>query len=143
MSTAFSNARVIVGEGRELDNTTVKIDRNTIVDVSIDGDSSIADFGIDLEGRTLMPGLIDTPVHLVGEGKAIGYGDEVATFKMQKSLIRYALDSVEAARVTLHASITTVRETATRNYIDVFMKEAQASGQIECPPCSLRVLVSP
>jgi len=70
---------------------------------------------------------------MVGGDNAIGLGDEATTFKMSDPLIKAVLDSVEAAGVTLHAGITTAREIGSRDYIDVYLRAAQAAGQIEAP----------
>jgi imidazolonepropionase-like amidohydrolase len=80
-----------------------------------------------------MPGLIDLHTHIVGGDNAIGHGDEATTFKMSDPLIKAVLDSVEAAQVTLNAGITTVREIGSRDFIDVYLRAAQAAGQIEAP----------
>lgn len=133
MVIALTRAHVVVGDGSELDKATVVIDGDRIAAVEPDGPRPGADVAIDLEGQTVMPGLIDLHTHMVGGDNAIGHGDEATTFKMSDPLIKAVLDSVEAASVTLRTGITTTREIGARDYIDVFLRDAQARGQIEAP----------
>ena len=133
MSTAFVHARLLPGDGRDFDNASVKVERGRIAEVRTDGRAVQTDVVIDLEGRTLLPGFIDLHTHIVGGDGAIGQGDEAKSFKMSDPLDQAVLDSVEAARTTLHAGVTTARETTARDYIDVAIKRAQAAGRIEAP----------
>ncbi|HWO93674.1 MAG TPA: amidohydrolase family protein, partial [Dehalococcoidia bacterium] len=133
MPIALTHAHLINGDGRSFDDATVVIAGGRIAKVATDAGSPSAEVTIDLEGRALMPGMIDLHVHMVGGDKAMGFGDEATTFKMSDSVIKATLDGVEAARKTLHAGITTVREIAARDYIDVYLKRAQATGQITGP----------
>ena len=65
---------------------------------------------------------------MIGGDKAIGFGDEATTFRMYEPVPKALLDGVEAARTTLHAGYTAVREIAAREYLDVFLRDAQAEG---------------
>jgi imidazolonepropionase-like amidohydrolase len=131
MSVAIRNARIFTGEGEQHDGGSVAFDDGWITVVG--EDETNADTVIDLEGRYLLPGLIDLHTHMSGGDNGIGYGVEAATFKMTAPLIEAVLDSVEAAGVTLRAGFTTVREIGTRDYIDVYLRAAQAAGQIDAP----------
>ena len=133
MSTVLVGGRLLVGDGSEIEDAVVEIENGRFA--SVGGPDTRVDGGVivDLEGRTLLPGLIDLHTHMVGGDNAIGHGDEATTFKMSDPVIKAVLDSVEAARVTLHAGVTTVREIGCRDYIDVYLREAQATGQIEGP----------
>src|SRR5262249_35296112 len=133
MSVALVGGRLLVGDGRDIEGAVVTIENGRFA--SVDGPNAWVDaeLVVDLEGRTLLPGLIDLHTHMVGGDNAIGHGDEATTFKMSDPLVKAVLDSVDAARVTLAAGITTAREIGARDYIDVFMKTAQAAGQIEGP----------
>jgi len=133
MSTAFTGANLITGDGSDYDDATVKIEGNRIVEVETNGGTVSADHHVDLEGRTLIPGLIDVHVHMIGGDKAIGFGDEATTFRMYEPIPKALLDGVEAARTTLHAGYTAVREIAAREYLDVFLRDAQRKGQIDGP----------
>src|SRR5438128_4022727 len=133
MSIVLVGARLLVGDGSEIDDAVVEIENGRFASVGGPETRVDADVVVDLEGRTLLPGLIDLHTHMVGGDNAIGHGDEATTFKMGDPLIKAVLDSVEAARVTLQAGITTAREIGCRDYIDVYLREAQAAGQIEAP----------
>ena len=60
---------------------------------------------VDAEGLTLLPGLIDTHVHLRSRGNGRDYGEQLNT---PASL--YVLNAVPAARATLDAGFTAVRD---------------------------------
>lgn len=132
MSTAFTGAHLI-SDGRDYEDATVKIEGNRITEVEVNGGSVSADHHVELDGRTLMPGMIDVHVHLIGGDKAIGLGDEATTFRMYEPIPKALLDGVEAGRKTLHAGFTAVREIAAREYLDVFLRDAQRKGQVEGP----------
>jgi imidazolonepropionase-like amidohydrolase len=124
MSTALTGAHLITGDGHDHDDATVVVDGNRIVSVETNGRDTGADRVVELEGRTLLPGLIDVHVHMIGGDKAIGFGDEATTFRMYEPLPKALLDGVEAARTTLRAGYTAVREIAARDYLDVFLRDA-------------------
>lgn len=133
MSATFVRAHLIIGDGRTYEDASVTVANGRIAKVDTSGGSPDGDTIIDLDNRTLMPGMIDLHTHLVGGEKAMGLGDEATTFKMSDHIVKAALDGVEAARRTLNAGFTTVREIAARDYVDVYLKQAQREGQIEGP----------
>src|SRR5438094_876478 len=71
---------------------------------------------IDLAGRTIMPGLIDTHVHLAGGDYFPGYEHEAIGIA--------ALRTAEAARRTLLAGFTTVRIASSRDFLDLDVRDA-------------------
>lgn len=88
---------------------------------------------VDMEGRYVLPGLIDVHTHLVGGDKAIGHGENSRTFKMDEPVPKAVLESVYAARQTIDAGFTTVRDLGARDWIDVFLRDAQRAGLIVGP----------
>ncbi len=85
-----------------------------------------------VEGKILMPGLIDSHIHLDMKGLADTY---------EENLVEDKLRSVRAAKEmenTLMAGITTVRNCGSVNWIDVTVKEAVGRGFIPGP----RILTS-
>jgi imidazolonepropionase-like amidohydrolase len=75
---------------------------------------------IDLAGRTIMPGLIDTHVHMAGGDYFPGYEDEAIGIA--------AVRTAEAARQTLLAGFTTVRTASSRDFLDLDMRDAIGLG---------------
>src|SRR3954449_5893225 len=60
--TAYEGARVIVGDGRVLDNATIVVSGTKITQVG--GAVPAGATRVNLAGKTVMPLLIDTHVHL-------------------------------------------------------------------------------
>ncbi len=133
MSTAFVGAHLIIGDGRDFDHGSVKIENGRIAEVRTDGQSISADMTVDLAGRALLPGFMDLHDHMVGGDNQIAHGDEWISFRMSDPLQIATLETVAAARRTLQAGVTSAREIGARDYIDVALKKAQARGEIEAP----------
>jgi len=87
---------------------------------------------IDLSSSTVLPGLIDSHVHLTGDLKDVGYKS------LGISLPRATLTGARNARVTLNAGFTTVRNVAAEGFSDVALRDAINDGDIPGP----RMLVS-
>jgi imidazolonepropionase-like amidohydrolase len=60
--TAYEGARVIVGDGRVLDNTTLVVNGTKLTQVG--GTAPAGATRVDLAGKTVMPMFLDTHVHL-------------------------------------------------------------------------------
>src|SRR5258707_2172112 len=60
--TVFEGARVIVGDGRVLDNTTIVVSGGKITQVG--GAPPAGATRVNLSGKTVMPSIIDTHTHL-------------------------------------------------------------------------------
>src|SRR5262245_30401644 len=60
--TVFEGARVIVGDGRVLDNTTIVVSGSKITQVG--GAAPAGATRVDLSGKTVMPLILDTHTHL-------------------------------------------------------------------------------
>ncbi len=83
---------------------------------------------IDLGGLTVLPGLIDTHSHLVGEVQTAGVPATTTTGAQD------ALLSVRNARVTLQAGFTTVRDLgAFRAFVDCALRDTIDAGELEGP----------
>lgn len=87
---------------------------------------------IDLAGATVLPGLIDAHVHLTKSSRLRGYRG------LGRSSIRAALFGVAAARRTLRAGFTTVRNLSASDFGDVALRDAIEDGDVIGP----RMLVS-
>jgi imidazolonepropionase-like amidohydrolase len=135
MRTAIHHAHVVVGDGGTLDDGTVVFDGDRIETVAEHSDArGPFDMEVDLEGRTLLPGLIDCHIHMVGGDKTLGFDGEPPIMRTDEIAVTKALlEGVAAARTTLRSGFTTVREVGGRDYHDVALKRAQRAGLIEGP----------
>ncbi len=83
---------------------------------------------VDLSGLTVLPGLIDTHSHLVGEPQSAGVPATTTTGAQDAFL------SVRNARVTLEAGITSVRDLGTfRAFVDLALRDTIGAGELEGP----------
>ena len=74
---------------------------------------------IDLQGLTVLPGLIDTHSHLVGEVQTAGVPGTTTSGAQDAFL------SVRNARVTVEAGFTSTRDVGTfRAFVDVALRDA-------------------
>jgi imidazolonepropionase-like amidohydrolase len=135
MAILFLNGTVIDGNGGHAERGALLVKNGAIEavgsTVNLEGhrnDPEVAT--VDLAGRTLMPGLIDTHVHLAGgdfepnrESDPIG----LAAFR-----------TVAAATRTLQAGFTTIRVAGSRDFLDVDLRDAINEGVVVGP----RVLAS-
>jgi imidazolonepropionase-like amidohydrolase len=85
---------------------------------------------IDLSARTVLPGLIDSHSHLIGEmDEGQGYA-----YLVNRSAAQEALTGVTNARATLLGGFTTVRDVGTFNaFVDLALREAIEEGRIAGP----------
>lgn len=123
----FVNGLIIDGSGGLIDRGHVVVSGGVITHVasgtppaSVRRDTEV----VDLEGRILMPGLIDTHVHLSGDGTGVSE---------QESLASATIRTVMAAQRTLASGMTTVRTAGTRDFIDVDVRDAIRSGHLAGP----------
>ena len=106
----------------------VGIEGDRIVQLGVAPDSADDDEVLDLEGAWLLPGLIDCHVHLTQPTDA---GDPAKASARSDAAV--ALDTADAARRTVMAGITTVRDVGGWNYVEMAVRSAVRSGQIAGP----------
>ncbi len=130
---AIKAGSVIDGKSdRALGATVVLIENDRIVAVGpglpIPVDATV----IDLDGATLLPGLIDVHDHLTGSPEDHGYRS------LAVSVPRAATHGVANAAKTLQAGFTSVRNVGASGYADVALRDAIDAGEVPGP----RLLVS-
>jgi len=114
-----------VETGKVLQRPLVQIENGRIAAVTTRAAGQAAD--IDLGDVTLLPGLSDMHVHLVG-------GEELSPYEnMLESTARAAIEGAANARKTLAAGFTTVRDLGSRDFADVALRDAIAAGTIPGP----------
>jgi imidazolonepropionase-like amidohydrolase len=126
---AIRVSRLFTGEKFTEGPATVLLDHGQIVAVEtgrveLDESWDIAEY----ESATVLPGLIDTHVHLVADSK-IGALDRVPTLSDQE------LDAVitDGLRRQLAAGVTTVRDLGDRHYAVVARRDVQRAGRTSEP----------
>ncbi len=139
MNAVFHNARIIDCKGEVLSKSSVVVEGQRITKVGKDID--LSDYqdhkSYDISGKTLLPGFIDCHVHFCNDAS-------VDPFRQldSESPFMTTIKACKFANNTIRAGITTVRDMAGKDYIDLSLKEAIALGIIEGPRmiCSGKVI---
>ena len=126
MRTLFHNGTILDGLGRLVERGDVLVENRTIVYAGPSTrDRLDADIIYDLDGRTLMPGLIDTHVHCVG-------GDFDPAHD-RDSVAMTVLRTVPPVKRALVAGVTTMRTAGSRDFIDIDLRDAIEQGLVDGP----------
>ena len=128
--TAVMAGRMIdVEAGRLLTNQVILIEGERIKAVGAAGTLSIPAGAkiIDLSAAMVLPGLIDVHTHLTGNPREHGYAG------LGTSNMRAAMYGVRAARDTLNAGFTTVRNVGASGFGDVALRDAVNDGDFPGP----------
>jgi imidazolonepropionase-like amidohydrolase len=128
----LTNARVIDGTGSApLERASVRIEDGRILEVSENG----LDGGLDLGGRTVMPGLIDAHAHLSSDiSRSPGFGPPPplkGELPRPRELGYFVL--AKTARTLLAAGITSVRDVGSYDDEAIALREAVRLGIVEGP----------
>lgn len=123
-----ADAMIDVTNGRLIENPTIVVEGERITKVTSNLKvPSSAESVIHLGGMTLMPGLIDTHVHITGSAMEHGYK------RLATSNTRAALRGTKNAKVTLQAGVTTIRNLGASGFIDVALRDAINDGDVVGP----------
>ena len=124
-TTVAARRLVDVASGKVLDHRVVTILDGKITEVR--ARKAGEEVTIDLGELTLVPGMIDSHTHLVGHEESTPYDD------LRETAAAAALAGVVNARKTIDAGFTTVRDLGSRDFADVALRDAIASGGITGP----------
>lgn len=131
MTAIFRARQVLVGDGTAIAHGAVAVQGSTIVAVGpavelerMDGIGRQFDLG---EG-TLLPGLIDSHVHLGFDGSDMPVAHMMAASDEQLLALMF-----RSARDLLYAGVTTARDLGARGHLALVVQEAIAGGLLEGP----------
>ncbi|PXY27385.1 amidohydrolase family protein [Prauserella muralis] len=110
-----------------IEDPVVVVDGSTIVAVDHAARFPVAEHTdvVDLPGATLLPGLIDTHVHLCFDA-----GPDVVAALAERDDAAVLIAMARAARVALAAGVTTLRDLGDRDYLALALREAGHPGPL-------------
>ena len=124
----LSGARIIDGTGTEpVRGRSVVVEKGVITAVVEDARAPRG-HGVDLAGHTLLPGLINSHVHL-----CLGAEADPARSMREEPLALTAIKALLRARETARAGVTTVRDLGGREYAELAARRAIQEGLIDGP----------
>ncbi len=135
MKRLFRNGRIMDGLGNVSESGWVLVNQGRIEAVGRGPSGATEGLEVaevvDLQGKTLLPGLIDCHVHLVLDGGPDPM-TQVANVSDATAVLRMAANG----RKTLAAGITTVRDLGSKDFVDVSLRNAVDGGIIPGPHIS-------
>ena len=114
-----------VTTGTYVGNPVVRIENGVIT--SVETRKAGAPVTLDLGDVTLLPGLTDCHVHLIGSDEQTPYQ------KLTETTAHAAIDGVVNARKTLEAGFTMVRDLGARDFADVALRDEIGAGRVPGP----------
>ncbi len=128
MGIVFKNSRIIDGNGGVLERSFIVVEGDRIIKVGkgYGPGRGKGDQVVDLDGRTLLPGMIDCHVHLCLDGSA----DPTNFLKSDPDPL-VTLKAARNAYLTLLAGVTTVRDLGDKNHVTLSLRNAVSMGITE------------
>lgn len=111
----------------------IVIEGKTISDLGKEGEVKIPEGAEVYQGKTIMPGMIDSHIHICLNGEP-GFHQLV----LESNLYTYSINAVVYAKRTIEAGFTTVRELGSPGYLGISLRDAIRKGIIPGP----RILTS-
>src|SRR3954447_3002298 len=128
----LTNARLIDGTGAQpRESATVVVSNGRITEVRSGGAAPEAPEGtevIDLQGRTLLPGLINAHIHIMFDA-----GPDAVVAAARQGLAITLLEAVRTGERMLRAGITTARDLGGMDYGELALRDAFARGEFPGP----------
>lgn len=133
MPIALRTGTLLDGSGSEpLHNALVLIDGERITAILPQQDVAPPGYTlIDASHYTVIPGLIDVHVHILGSGDP--HEDAFFTAGASKTLPSFTLECYKNALSSLRAGWTTLRDAACRDYADIAVRNAINAGELVGP----------
>ncbi len=127
---ALRNVRVLIGTGEILDRATILIRGERIAEVGASRTITVPRScpTLDVDGATILPGLVDCHVHL-----CLGGEPDVVAALEEESSAETLLKAAAQARQTLEAGFTTVRDVGSRDHTIFALQRAIDSGRLPGP----------
>ena len=124
----LTGGHVLEPEGSTFVRADIGVEGDRIARIVPAASPAAGDDVVELNGRWLLPGLIDCHVHLT---QPTDTGDPAAAASRSDAAV--ALFTAAAAGRTLDAGITTVRDVGGWNYVEMAVREAIEGGLVSGP----------
>ncbi len=130
MKTCFKNINLIDGTGKEvLKNSYIIVEDGMIKEIGTEYSNNFEQFQVvDLEGKYVMPGLIDCHMHISFPPVA----DMVSAVKLTHT-IDHVVRAIKNLEALLKSGVTYIRGTGSIDYIDTKLKKHVINGTIKGP----------
>lgn len=124
-----ADAYIDVSKGKTINNVSVLVEDNKIIQIGSQGHISAKENAIiiNLNGKTLLPGLMDMHVHLTSDAE-----DNFLAAK-GNSVPRQTVKAVKNAKKTLMAGFTTVRNLGAKGYAVIGVRDGINDGEVQGP----------